>query len=95
MTQVTTHEIQELEKLVASDGWLILLRLLEEDRQAAIQALAEPRLSQDLIDYRRGALYASLQFPLLPHKVIEQLRNAELFRQAAENKSKPKTEAKP
>lgn len=81
---VSTHEIQELQRLVASDGWLILKRLLSEDLQQACLALAQPgRPAQD-IEFRRGAIFAASKLPDLPDQLIEQLRQTEYLRLASQ-----------
>lgn len=75
-TPPSSHEIRELEKLIASPGWQILKRFLQDDILAAALKMSSPNLADDTdLHFRRGALHATNNFLTTPDRLVEQLRN--------------------
>lgn len=69
-----TQELRALTALAESNGWAMLRRIMEDEIVAAAMMIAEsPQMSQQEVDFRRGAIWAAKQLLDTPTRVIQRL----------------------
>lgn len=87
-------ELKALEDLLASRGWGVLMEFLEGDLIASCVAVGDnPRITNDELRFRAGAIYAANNMVKAPRIIVEQYK-AELVIREAAAKAKAATEKK-
>lgn len=67
--------IAALEQLQKTKGWQILQGTMEREIVAAAMQIAEhPNMTQQEVDFRRGAIWAAKQLLNLPDRISNQLQ---------------------
>jgi hypothetical protein len=70
------HDLEELDKLIASRGWAILHEVMEKEITKSALMLADNRpISIDEINFQRGAIWAAHRLLTLPDRLKQILLN--------------------
>lgn len=81
------QKLKAIKSLLDSDGWRLLVGVLDEELIAASLDLASnPRLTPDEIQYKRGAVWAASKLPTIPQRLLAAYENELLMQQINERK---------
>lgn len=65
-------KLKALDTLMASRGWNIVREVMEQEQvAAAMEIAANPNMTLDEINFRRGAIWAAAQFLNIPERLIQ------------------------
>ena len=73
-------QINNIDKLLASPGWRLLVEAMEKEIVEAAMIIADnPNMSLDEINFRRGSIWSAKQLLNLPHALRRRLESSELL----------------
>lgn len=84
------HLIGVLDAYKSDEAWQFLRSILEREIVAAARAMSAPKpMSSDDMNYRRGAMWAAEQLVSLPERILMQLNNTLLIKEATAKTPNP------
>lgn len=76
------QQIQAIDALRKSKGWQIVHRTMQDEIVAAAMQIADtPHMTQQEVDFRRGAIFAAKQLLELPQKLQNRLEAERMLSQ--------------
>jgi len=81
------HYQKKVKELVNSDGWIMLKRIIETEREAFFRGISSPTgtLDEKLYHYNRGIIEGTYRFVDLPTKVLTELSSHIMMAEAEAN----------
>lgn len=73
---LSSYETEAIRALIASDGWSLLRRRMDQERALFIHQLASANtMSESELHWRRGVLWAAERLLQMPELFLAQLEN--------------------
>jgi len=78
------HYYNKVQELAKSDGWIMLKRIIESEREAFFRGISAPTgaLDDKLYHYNRGIIEGTYRFIDLPTKVLTELASSVMLAEA-------------